>query len=38
MLLKNKAKKVYKQVVDEETKETKLVYHYEPLPVRDRKS
>ena len=38
MLRKNKAKKVYKQVVDEETKEVKLTWHYEPLPSRDHKS
>ena len=38
MLLKKKAKKVYKQVIDQKTKETKIVYHYEPLPSRDRKS
>ena len=35
---KQKAKKVFKQVIDDTTKEVKLVMHYEPLPQRDFRS
>lgn len=38
ILRKNKAKKVYKQIIDEETNQPKMVWEYEPLPARDYKS
>lgn len=38
ILRKKRAKKVYKQVIDEKTKEVKLVPFYEALPDRDYKS
>lgn len=35
---KKRAKKMYKQIIDQATQEVKLIPYYEPLPSKDYKS